>query len=163
MRLAGNAARARPLLEADLARQGSPRWWGPFTYLSSATALAAVLAYDRDTRGADTSTTITVLLDEGEGHAREQLARGNDHWAVHYNLAAVASVRASLARGVPSAATAAKAHLAEAYSHLTRARTAGFRDHLLLAADPAMAALLDTDQGAQLLNELRSAVLTRSD
>ncbi len=88
--LAGDAARARLLLEDDVAREATPRWWGPFTYLSSATALAAALANDRSPPSTDASTAISALLDEGEGHSREQLARGNDHWAVHYNLAAVA-------------------------------------------------------------------------
>lgn len=66
------------------------------------------------------------LLQDSEGITLTALENGNDHWALRYNLAAVASLRGDT--------RSALVWLGAAYEN-------GFRDHRLLALDPTLSSV----------------------
>jgi TolB-like protein/Tfp pilus assembly protein PilF len=114
--LAGEAGLAEYLLSEDW--QENPRaQWGPFTFAPSATHLALLRQAGGDWASAG------ELLDQSEAVTRAARAAGNDHWALSYNLAAVAALRGD--------ADQAAQWLDTAYRN-------GFRDHRLLNLDPAL-------------------------
>jgi TolB-like protein/Flp pilus assembly protein TadD len=114
--LAGENGLAEYLLSEDW--QENPRaQWGPFTFAPSATHLALLRQAGGDWAAA------RELLDQSEAVTRAARAAGNDHWALSYNLAAVAALRGD--------AESATGWLDVAYR-------SGFRDHRLLNLDPAL-------------------------
>jgi TolB-like protein len=114
--VAGETGLAGILLSEDW--ESDPRaQWGPFTFAASATHLALLR------RAAGDMVSARELLAESEALTRAAQAAGNDHWALDYNLAAVAALRGD------TEATAER--LDAAYRN-------GFRDYLLMALDPAL-------------------------
>ncbi len=114
--VAGRDVAAAALIESDWTQDPRARW-GPFTFAPSATHLAVV----RQRQGRHNEAA--ALLVESRAITQRELDRGNDHWALPYNLACVAALE-----GEPSAALS---WLDESYRN-------GFRDHRLLAVDPAL-------------------------
>ena len=120
--LAGEAGLAEYLLSEDW--QNNPRaQWGPFNFAPSATHLALLRQAAGDWAAA------RELLDQSEAVTRAAREAGNDHWALSYNLAAVASLRGDAE---------------EAAEWLDAAYRSGFRDHRLLNLDPALDVLRRT-------------------
>ena len=114
--LAGETGLAEYLLSEDW--QADPgAQWGPFTFAPSATHLALLRQAGGDWAAAG------ELLDQSEAVSRAAQEAGNDHWALSYNLAAVAALRGD--------AEQAAQWLDAAYRN-------GFRDHRLLNLDPAL-------------------------
>ena len=114
--LAGEMGLAEYLLSEDW--QEDPRaQWGPFAFAASATHLALLRQASGDWAAAD------ELLNQSEAVTLAARAAGNDHWALSYNLAAVAALRGDAAR---------------AAEWLDTAYRNGFRDHRLLSLDPAL-------------------------
>jgi TolB-like protein len=114
--LAGETGLAVYLLSEDW--QEDPKaQWGPFAFAPSATHLALLRQADGDWAAAD------ELLNQSEAVTLAARAAGNDHWALSYNLAAVAALRGDAAR---------------AAEWLDTAYRNGFRDHRLLNLDPAL-------------------------
>lgn len=114
--LAGEAGLAEYLLSEDW-RQDPRAQWGPFNFVPSATHLALLRQAGGDWDSA------RELLAQSEAVTRAVSEAGNDHWALSYNLAAVAALRGD--------AEQAAEWLDAAYRN-------GFRDHRLLNLDPAL-------------------------
>ena len=114
--LAGEAGLAEYLLGEDW--QLDPRaQWGPFTFAPSATHLALLRQASGDWAAA------RELLEQSEAVTLAVREAGNDHWALSYNLAAVAALRGDAE---------------QAAEWLDAAYRSGFRDHRLLNLDPAL-------------------------
>lgn len=110
--VAGRENAAASLLREDW--ENDPRaQWGPFTFAASATHLALL----------EESSVATALLDASETVTQAAIEDGNDHWALRYNMAAIAAQRddSELAR-----------------EWFSKAYREGFRDYRLLHVDPAL-------------------------
>ena len=113
--VAGDTAKAEQLLQADWERDPRAQW-GPFTFAASATHLAVVA------RSAGRVEEARSRLDESAAVTQAAMAGGNDHWALRYNMAAIAAQRREDTL---------------VYDWLKKAEDEGFRDYRLLEIDPA--------------------------
>ncbi len=133
--VSGREADARRLLTEDW--NDDPRiQTGPFTTSASATHLAN-LTTDPRNRG--------ELLSASEQIVMSAIAAGNDHWALRYNLAAIAALRGERATSME--------WLHEAFDE-------GFRDVMLLELDPAFMLLREIPDFEALVNKLETEVRT---
>lgn len=117
--VAGDLGAAERLLDEDWREDPRARF-GPFTFAASATHLAWI----RDQAGRHEDAL--ALLADSERTTRTLLDAGNEHWALAYNLAAIAVIRDDR--------DAALDWLDEAYVR-------GFRNYRLLELDPVLRSL----------------------
>jgi len=122
--LAGNRRLAKAWLKEDWEQRPQAQW-GPFTFAPSSTHLAVLELEEGDNDEA------LSLLQQSEAVTLAAIEGGNDHWALRYNLAAVASMRGET--------TVALRWLDDAYEN-------GFRDHRLLVLDPALLEVRNTPE-----------------
>ncbi|MDJ0655848.1 MAG: winged helix-turn-helix domain-containing protein [Xanthomonadales bacterium] len=127
--LSGKDEEARLLLGKSW--QSAPRaQWGPFSFAASATHLALLAEPEEKNK----------LLEESEAVTREAIADGNDHWALRYNMAAVASQQGD--------SISAAQWMELAYQE-------GFRDWRLLEIDPALQTYRDNPEYPAIARQIR--------
>ncbi|HKJ17355.1 MAG TPA: winged helix-turn-helix domain-containing protein [Xanthomonadales bacterium] len=114
--VAGESELASQWLSEDWVQSPRPQW-GPFTFAASATHLAALKIDEGDVAGA------SELLRQSREVTLNAIESGNDHWALRYNMALLSSLA-----GEPEDSIQ---WLADSFEN-------GFRDHRLLAIDPAL-------------------------
>ena len=122
----GRESDAKKLLATDWNEDPRIRA-GPFTFAASATHLAML------------DESPQSLLADSEAITLSAIADGNDHWALRYNLAAVASLRGQEVT---------------AFEWLDEAYNEGFRDARLLEIDPAFDAVRTTQHYETLVGRL---------
>ncbi len=118
--VAGEQELARRRFELDWQRRPFAIW-APFVFAPSATPLAWLAQQAGDEERAE------ELLSASETVTLAEMASGNDHWALRYNLASIAALR-----GQPL----------EALEWLDKAYAEGFRDYRLLQIDPSFRQLI---------------------
>ncbi len=131
--VAGDLETAESLLQEDW-RQDPRARFGPFTFAPSATHLAWIKAKSNRKEEA------LALLAESERLTKNQLDRNNNHWALPYNLAAIAAVR--------NDTEASLYWLETAYDR-------GLRDYRLLELDPVFRSLDSEPRFAALLRMIK--------
>lgn len=119
--VAGDSSTAERLYAEDW-RQDPRARFGPFTFAPSATHLAWIR------RQSGNEDEVTSLLAESERVTTDLLERGNEHWSILYNLAAIAALR-----GRTDAV----------FDRLDQAYAKGLRDYRLLEIDPIWRPLLE--------------------